>query len=103
MAEEGADRGDPARDRRRRQTGGAQFREVVLELLGRHLADGPVEPGRQCGEVAAVRVDRLRRAASREQREKAFDFGIGRRRFHEARFRGERQIACHCRHEPMSA
>ena len=93
VAEEGADRGDPSRDRRRRQPGGAELGEVLLELLRRDPADGPVEPGRQRGEVAAVRVDRLRRAPSREQREKAFDFGIELRRSPRRRFRGERRIA----------
>ena len=86
MAEEGADRGDPPRDRRWRQTGGAQLCEVLLELLRRDPADGPVEPGCQRGEVATVRVDCLRRAASRKQREKALDLGIGRRWFHRAGF-----------------
>src|SRR6266540_7442286 len=42
VAEEGADCSDPPRDRRRRQAGGAQLGEVVLELLRCYLADGPV-------------------------------------------------------------
>jgi hypothetical protein len=76
VAEEGADGCDPSRNRCRRETGRAEFREVLLELLRGDLADGPVEPDRQRFEITPVRVDRLRRPPRREQREEAFDLGI---------------------------
>src|SRR5439155_23653218 len=68
--------------------------ELLLELLRCHVADGAVEPGRERGEVAAIRVHGLGRAPAREQREKAFDFEVAWRMFHRARFRGEPLIAC---------
>src|SRR4051794_32069857 len=76
MAEEGTDRGDPPSDRRGREPRGAHFREVPLQLLGRDLPDGPIEPGAYGRQVAAVRLHGLRRAPRREQRKKAFDLSV---------------------------
>ncbi len=71
MAEEGAERGDPPRDRRRRETVGAELRDVALELLRRRDPGGAVEPLREVCEVAAVRLDRARRQPRSREREES--------------------------------
>ena len=58
--------------------------------------DGPLEPCAQCGEIAPVGVDRLRRPLSREQREEAFDLRVVDGR-HACRFRASHRIASYRR------
>src|SRR3954468_6510639 len=54
MAVERAERGDPARNRRRREPVGAKLRDVGGELGGRRASGRGPEPAREGREVAAI-------------------------------------------------
>ena len=86
MAEERAERGDPARDRRGCDPGGAHLGEPALELLRRRLRDRTLTPGRELQQVAPVRLDRARRPPGREQRQESVELGVGSRRHGRSRF-----------------
>ena len=76
VAEERARRRGAARDRRGREAVGAQLCHVALEVVERRVGDGRAEERAERGEVAAVRVDRPRRAAGGEQREEALELAV---------------------------
>src|SRR4051794_10326005 len=78
VAEERACRCRAPRQRRGRQTGLAAVGDEALELLGRRLCGRAAEPFGEGGQVAAVCLDRARRAARREQGEERVDVGIAR-------------------------
>ena len=77
VAEERADGGQAARDRRRGEPARAQLGEVALELLARRAGEG-LWPSQSVerGEVAPVRLDRPRRQPRRRDREEALDLRI---------------------------
>ena len=76
VPEEGAQSGDPSRDRRGGEAGRSHLGQPALELLGRRLADRALPPRRELREIAAVRVDGPRRPPRREEREEAFELRI---------------------------
>ena len=73
MAEEGAQRGRAASDRRRRESVCAKPGEVALEVVRRRACHGPAEPDGERVKVTPVRVDRAFRASRCKQREESVD------------------------------
>src|SRR5581483_9059317 len=73
VAEEGADRGEAARDRRRGEPVRAELRDVAGEVVRLRARRRAAEPRREMREVAAVRLDRAGREARRGEGEEALD------------------------------
>ncbi len=83
VAEERADRGRAAGDRRAGEALRAHVGQVALELLGRDRVRRAIEPRGERGEVTAVGLDGARRAPCGEERQEALDLRV---RVHEALF-----------------
>ena len=77
VPEERADRGHAARDRRGGEPAARSSASQRSRSSWRRLRGRPAEPVAERAQVAAVRLDGLRRPARREQREEALDLGIG--------------------------
>src|SRR2546425_11012945 len=77
MAIEGAQRGEPAGDRGRREPRGPQAGEIALELFRRRPGERLAEDGGQVLEVTAVALDRAGREARTGERKEAVEVGIG--------------------------
>ena len=77
MAEEGADCGEPARDRRRCETIRSELGNVGGEVIGARFSGRPSKPAAEVGEIAPVRLDRARREPRSGEGEKALDGLIG--------------------------
>src|SRR5262249_19149876 len=76
VAEEGADGGQPARDRRGREAVRAELRHVGGEVVGARLGWRAVEPRAEVREVAPVRLDGAWREPGGGDGEEALDGGI---------------------------
>jgi hypothetical protein len=77
VAEERARCGRAPGDRRRREPSRAQIGEIALDVGGRGTCDRRAEERAEATKVAAVRVDRARRAPGRQQRQESLHLGIG--------------------------
>ena len=77
MAVEGAQRGEPAGDRGRREPRSPQPGEIALELFRRRPRKRLAEDGGQLREVTTVALDRARREARTRERKEAVEVGIG--------------------------
>ena len=77
MAKVRTHRGDAPGDRRGRKAVGAHRGDPALELVERHVADGPFAEGVQRSEVASIGIDGPRRSAGLEGEQEALDIGVG--------------------------
>ena len=94
VPEEGADGGDAAGDRRRREAVGAELGDPALELVVGRRRDRSAAPGGERREVAPVRLDGPRRALRGEQGEEAFDLVVADGRHGRSRFAGAAPGSC---------